>query len=271
MRFRGAFHAHSTFSYDGRDTLKRLTGELRRRGYQFLLLTEHDDKLTAEAFGRVVAAAAELSGPEFLVVPGLEIRCWRHEHEQWHIAALGVREWIPRGPIPEVARAIHAAGGLAILLHPYKHAPVINPAELGIFDGIEIWNGKFDGFYAPQGRTLRLFHALQELKSPPAFYCGHDLHGVDAIAPLALEVEADRLEGNLLLAALRSGRFELRAGGGRFTSRRGPSFGQEIYLRAVRAGYVVYKVARRLPFVGAVLGAARDTVRPADPFDSIPE
>jgi hypothetical protein len=269
MRLRGAFHAHSTHSYDGRDTLKVLAGELRRRGFDFLLLTEHDDKLTPQTFARVVAEAAGLSAEDFLIVPGLEIRCWRREGEQWHIGAIGVRDWISRGPIPDVVKAIHEAGGLAIFLHPYKHSTSIEPAELYIFDGLEGWNGKFDGFYAPQGRTLNLFRRLEEFQPRPAFYCGHDLHGVDGIAPLALQVEADRLEVGAILGALRRGEFENQWRGKNVSSLRGPSLGQRIGLRAMRAAYRSYGWARRVPLLGKILGAVKQTAVSADPLDGI--
>ncbi len=255
MRFRGAFHAHSTFSYDGRDPLDRLSERLRARGFQFLLLTEHDDKLGPKEYARVVTEARRLSGPEFLVVPGLEVRCWRGEEEQWHIGAAGVREWIPRGPIREVAGAIQRAGGLAILLHPYKQATAIVPGELDCFDGLEVWNGKFDGFYAPQGRTLRLFRELRKCKALPRFYCGHDLHGADEIAPLALEVEAEALECGALLDSLRRGAFLAKGNGLAFSSQAGPSRAQELYLRALRAGYESYCWLRGVPLLGALLGA----------------
>lgn len=267
MKFRGAFHAHSTYSYDGRDTLERLAGELRRRGFHFLLLTEHDDQLTPETYARVVAAAEELSGQDFLVVPGLEIRCWRREREQWHLAAVGVRDWISRGAIQEVVSAVRAAGGLAIFLHPYKHASSIEPSELGIFDGIEVWNGKFDGFYAPQGRTLRLFRSVQKFEAHPSFYCGHDLHGVDGIAPLLLEVDADRLHRDAIIEQLRRSDFQVRGRGSEFPSRTGPGFGQAVYLRGMRAAYECFRLAQRVPILGAALGAGRDAIRPADPFE----
>ena len=101
MIYRGAFHAHSTHSYDGKQPLAALCAELRRRGYDFLLLTEHDDTLDAAAYEKIRAECAALSNAEFLAVPGVEIRCWRTEKEQWHIAALGVERWIARGPIAD--------------------------------------------------------------------------------------------------------------------------------------------------------------------------
>ena len=267
MQFRGAFHAHSSFSYDGRDSLERIAGELRRRGFHFLLLTEHDDKLTAESFARVVASAEEHSGPDFLIIPGLEIRCWRRAREQWHIAALGLREWVPRGSITEVVTAIQAAGGLAIFLHPYKHSALLNPAELAIFDGIEIWNGKFDGFYAPQARTVRLFRALQRTGRPAFFYCGHDLHAIEGIAPLALEVESEALNVESIIAELRRGEFYLEAPGGRFSCQLGPDLWQSVYLHAMRAAYEGYRLGARLPLLGTALRKGRDTIRAVDPYD----
>ncbi|MBI1749140.1 MAG: hypothetical protein HY234_02565 [Acidobacteria bacterium] len=264
MIYRGAFHAHSKHSYDGQQPLPALCAELRRRGDHFLLLTEHDDTLDAAAYERIRAECAALSDAQFLAVPGLEIRCWRTEREQWHIAALGVGAWIPRGPIPEVVENIRRAGGLSVFLHPHKYSRQIELAEIARFDGLELWNGKEDGHFAPRWRTLRLARAAAAHRTGPVLYCGHDLHDFDGIGPLALEIETDALTQAAVLSRLRDGNFMLRARGFRFPAARGPNALQSLGMLCWRGTYESYRALRRLPLVGGAVSAARRAWRPSD-------
>jgi hypothetical protein len=257
MLCRGAFHAHSSYSYDGKDSLERLVAALLGRGFQFLLLTEHDDKLRAQDYETIIAESRRLSSAKFLVIPGIEVRCWRREKEQWHIAAVGVRRWIARGSISEVVAEIHAVGGLAVLLHPFKYTADIAPEDLDSFDGLEIWNGKFDGFYGPRSSTLRLARRLRSRSRRPRLYCGHDLHGVDGIAPLALQMELSTLEEKEVMQRLRQGEFALEGAGSVFGAAGGPNAVQRFRMGLRRAAYESYRRCRRLPLLGGVLAAGK--------------
>lgn len=258
--YRGVFHAHSRHSYDAQTPLPELCAELQRRGYSFLLLTEHDDTLDAGDYEKIVAECAGLRSAEFLVIPGIEVRCWRSEKEQWHIAALGVQTWIPRGPIPQVVAAIHQAGGLAVFLHPYKYSQSVDLAELKIFDGVELWNGKEDGHYSPPRKTVQLGRRIcREIRVP--LYYGHDLHDLNAAAPLALEVDAGSLAASSILSQLGKGSFGLDARGMRFSAREGPSAAQMLRMLFLRSVYTFYGALRRVPVVGTGLGAVVGVLR----------
>ena len=269
MKYRGVFHAHSKHSYDGETPLPELCAALRGRGYHFLLLTEHDDKLDAGAYGRIVEECRALSGAEFLVVPGLEVRCWRTEREQWHIAAVGVERWIERGPIPEVVARIQAAGGLAVFLHPHKYAEEVDPAALAIFDAVEMWNGKEDGAYAPPRKTLQLARAVTQTARRPVMV-GHDLHSAREQFPLAIEVGAEKLEARAILERIRAGDFLLRARGMTMSPRTGPSAGQMFSLALWRGIYVAYARLAGMPGVGGALRAARGGLRGGTPGQGKP-
>ena len=257
MIYRGVFHAHSQHSFDGKEPLARLCAELRSRGYHFLLLTEHDDTLDAATYERICSECNGLSGPDFLAVPGIEVRCWRNEREQCHVAALGVRAWIPRGPIPDVLSAIRLAGGLSVILHPHKYSAHVEPAELAGFDGFEFWNGKEDGHFAPRGKTMQLARRLCASGRGPVLYAGHDLHELEGIAPLAIELEAAALKKEEVFEKLRTGEFNLRTRGLQFSATRGPSTVQFWRMGFSRAIYEAYRVLRRLPVIGSGLGALR--------------
>jgi hypothetical protein len=261
MLYRGIFHVHSKHSYDGKESLRDVCAELRRRKFDFLLLTEHDDTLEPSSYARIISECHELSDRRFLVVPGLEIRCWRSESVQWHIAAVGVQSWIARGPISDVIQNIHKAGGLAVFLHPFQYAREIDIQELFAFDGLELWNGKNDGNFAPRWRTLRLANRLSKNSNRPSFFCGHDLHGLSEFAPFALEVTADSLSVEPLLDSLRNGRFLCRARSSHFPSSSGPTILQIAVLGFRRILYSAYTRVRRVPILGDGLHALRKAAR----------
>ncbi len=252
MIVRGAFHVHSSHSYDAKVPLPALCAQFRARGLQFALFTEHDDALDAEAYSRIVAECDGLSDAGFLAVPGIEVRCWRTEGEQWHIAAVGVRQWIPRGPIPEVVAAITRASGLAILLHPHKYSDSIDPQELAGFHGLEAWNGKEDGRWSPRFKTLGLAQRVARVEGLP-MYGGMDLHDLERVADIGLEAEVETLAPEPLLGALRRGTFWLYAHRFRFPALRGPGFGQRLALRLLRAAYTAYGRLRKISIVNRML------------------
>jgi predicted metal-dependent phosphoesterase TrpH len=255
MIFRGVFHAHSTHSYDGRTPLPELCASLRARGYHFLLLTEHDDKLNAAHYAGIVEECARLSSAEFLAVAGLEVRCWKTPQEQWHIAGVGVGGWVERGEIAQVVARIQAQGGLAVLLHPHKYGAQMDWRELQQFDGVELWNGKEDGTWSPPGKTLRLGQQVARQGGRP-LYVGHDLHGADERFPLAIEIELPRLAREAVFAALRQGQFTLCGRGLRMAAGAGPSAWQQAQLLVLRAFYNLYRGVRRVPGLGALAGRA---------------
>lgn len=253
-RFVGAFHAHSSFSYDSKVPLAALIDTLARRGYDFLLLTEHDDKLDAAQYAEVVATCDALSRPGFLVVPGLEVRCWRTPTEQWHIAAIGVRTWIPRGEIDAVVAAIHAAGGLAVLLHPHKFTRDVDWRALAPFDGVELWNGKEDGSWSPPAHTVRFGLDVARHAGRP-LYLGHDLHALHDVRPLALVVDLPALTADDVLRVLRTGAFGLRARGMSFPAREGPGALQRVRMAGWRLAFASYVTLRRRSGIGRVVAA----------------
>jgi hypothetical protein len=108
---------------------------------------------------------------------------------------------------------------------------------------------------------------LEEFGGHPYFYCGHDLHGVDGIAPLALEVETETLASEAIIAQLRRGAFNLHGPAGHFSSEQGPNRWQRIYLYVMRAVYKSYSLSGRVPLVGAALRKGRNAGRSVDPLD----
>ena len=69
---RVAAHVHSEWSYDAEWPLPELVGAFRERGYDAVLMAEHDRGFDDARWEAYRAACAEASTPELLLVPGME-------------------------------------------------------------------------------------------------------------------------------------------------------------------------------------------------------
>lgn len=128
-------HVHSNYSYDGKATPQAMCQVARGRDLNGICITDHD-----------VLTLFESPYDGFLVVPGSEIRI--DTDKIWaDILAIGIQEMVPLGlGLAETIDAIHDAGGLAVVPHPFSRLdnyPALGDAihAVGdIIDGVEITN-----------------------------------------------------------------------------------------------------------------------------------
>jgi hypothetical protein len=78
--------------------------------------------------------------------------------------------------------------------------------------GIEVWNTKYDGQYAPRGRTFQLLHRLQVRRPDMLGFYGLDYHWITQFRELYTEANVDRLDPQEIVAALRGGQFHATKG-----------------------------------------------------------
>lgn len=193
-------HLHTSFSFDGVMTVEACARRAREEGVGAIFITDHSSGMSRASYAELVRAASETSDGGLTVVPGVEIPAGGGSD----LLAVGVRELPRANDIEGITEQIHAQGGVAILSHP--HARLTRPSNfLSHFDGIEVWNGRRDSRYFPDGASLRV---LREAKrhNPAAFgCCGLDLHTPDERPLLYLDLDM-RGEGTPL-GALRAGAF----------------------------------------------------------------
>jgi predicted metal-dependent phosphoesterase TrpH len=191
---RGNLHAHTTNS-DGKFALTELVRRYEERGYDFLVITDHD-KLTplTDAVGRLLL----LSGCEVTAGGG-------------HVVAIGITEPIePRQPRQVVIDAINAQGGVAILAHPnwgktFCHWQQDDLASLHGYAGIEVFNGNIlrdDGSPLASDRWDRLLSQGRKVWG----YATDDTHNERDIANGWTMVLADDATPDAIVRALRDGR-----------------------------------------------------------------
>jgi hypothetical protein len=208
MEILAACHVHSEWSYDASWSLEALSTKFSRRGCRVLMMTEHDLGFSQSRLNEYREACRQASSEKILVVPGIE---YSDASNRIHVLVWGDVPFLGEGlPTGKMLEAVHAAGGFAVLAHPFRRDAwlTFDPQWLRWLSAIEIWNRKYDGWSPSQvAPTL-----LNKVASIP--FVGMDFHSNGQTFPLtmALDINADLTEGNVL-RCLKSGRCSPRVFG----------------------------------------------------------
>jgi hypothetical protein len=199
---KGALHIHSTYS-DGELTLRELRDVYAAAGCRFACITDHADAFDATTLDAYVRECAELSNDSFLFVPGLEFTCT----DRMHIIGYGVTTLTDEADPCAVIQHVARCGGISVVAHP-KDAHF---AWIGRFDsppdGLEVWNSKYDGRYAPRPATFALLRHLQTLRPDVRAFYGQDLHWRTQYRGLYVQLAAAALTREVILDSLRLGQY----------------------------------------------------------------
>jgi hypothetical protein len=202
----GIMHLHTTYSYDGTASLREMVKAVRKRGFNFLLLTEHSNKFGAEKMARLTADCQRLSKEDFVIIPGLEVDCDFGRH----LLAIGINQYIGMGDPDAVVEGIRESGGLAIIPHPVIYQFRSFVTSVAMLNGVEVWNSRYDSKYAPNLRSFALLKNLQQ-ENPQIFaYGGQDLHAVKKLDSLCLQLEVPSLTERDIMHCLERGRFRVK-------------------------------------------------------------
>lgn len=200
---RGALHIHSTYS-DGELTLRQLRDVYLAAGCRFACVTDHADCFDAEKVAAYVDECAALSDSTFCFIPGLEYPCC----ERMHIVGYGATRLADTMDPAAVIRHIDACGGVSVIAHPKdSHFDWIASLD-ELPRGLEVWNSKYDGRYAPRAGTFGLLARLQARRPDLRAFYGQDLHWRTQYRGLMVQVQAPTLSRDSVLGALRAGAFE---------------------------------------------------------------
>lgn len=204
---KGAFHLHSTYS-DGEFKLSELREILVAAGCRLACITDHAESLDSAKLAAYLRDCAALSDDRFQFIPGLEYECER----KMHILGYGMTEHLATTDPQDVIRGIRAAGGIAVIAHPKDEAFEWIESFEELPDGIEAWNTKYDGRYAPRPATFRLIQRLRERKSDLLAFYGQDLHWKKQYRGMFIELHSESPEREEVLGALRRGDYSGRNG-----------------------------------------------------------
>jgi hypothetical protein len=198
--FKGAIHCHSTYS-DGECTLAELREIFLAQGADFVCMTDHAEFFDADKLKAYVEECEALSDERFRFIAGLEYEC----EQRMHILGYGVTSLAGTIDPQGVIRHIEAAGGVSVIAHPMDSMfPWIETFESLPF-GIETWNSKYDGRYAPRSGTFHLLNRLRERKPEMRAFYGTDLHWRHQFRGLFNILRCETLTRDSVLSAMRSG------------------------------------------------------------------
>jgi hypothetical protein len=204
---KAAIHIHSTYS-DGELTLGQLREIFASAGCSFVCTSDHAEAFDQKKLERYSAECEALSDPGFRFIPGLEFEC----DQRMHILGYGMLALFGTKSPEEVIRGIESGGGISVIAHP-KDTMFAWIERFNVLpSGIEVWNTKYDGQYAPRPETFRLLASLQRRKPELLAFYGQDLHWERQYRGVFNWVSVRTLDRDAILKAFRCGQYYAREG-----------------------------------------------------------
>jgi len=208
--WRGNLHTHSTLS-DGALAPEAVVSAYKRAGYDFLTLSEH----FLARYRWPVADTRRLRANNFTTLVGAELHAPKTTAgELWHVLAVGLPlDFAATGEQeggPALAARAKENGAFVAIAHPaWSQLTIEDGRALAVADAVEIYNhgcavenDRGDGLYLLD-QLLNEGRRLTAIATDDA----HFRHGEHDAFGGFVEVKAESLEPEALLAALKGGRF----------------------------------------------------------------
>lgn len=196
---RMAAHIHSEWSDDASWPLARIRRLLRSLRFDGALMAEHDRELNEDRRRQHVAECRAASTDSFLFVPGVE---YQDRDHRFHIPVYGDVPFFKSGAsVSQILEFSRSEGGFSVLAHPARRNAIAayDPTWLGLADGIEVWNRKYDGLKP----CLASFEIAVRYKLKP--FVSFDFHDLHQLFLGAMIVPVHRMGAESVIDGLRSG------------------------------------------------------------------
>jgi len=200
---KGAIHIHSTYS-DGEFTLAGLREVYLAAGCAFACVTDHSQYFDASKIQAYAEECARLSDRRFVFIPGLEFGCTG----KMHILGYGVTQLVDNDNPEDVIEHIEGARGISVIAHPRDTAFAAIESFKKLPNGIEVWNSKYDGRYAPRPGVFQLLNRLQQRQPEIHAFYGQDMHWKKQFRGLLNVVTLSTIEPEQILAAFARGDYQ---------------------------------------------------------------
>jgi hypothetical protein len=199
---KGAMHVHSTYS-DGEFTLAELRRVFLDQGCSFVCITDHSEYFDPDKLRQYQEELHSLSDEKLFFVAGLEFRC----EQEMHILGYGATRLIDSRNPETVIQQIDSQGAVSVIAHPKNdHFEWIEKFET-LPRGIETWNSKYDGRYAPRPGTFALLQRLRQRNPEMRAFYGQDLHWKRQFRGLFVQLDASPTDAQGILTALAAGSY----------------------------------------------------------------
>jgi len=200
-RVRVAAHVHSDWSDDGAWSLDAIARAFARRGYDAVLMSEHDHGFTPSRWEAYQRACADASANGILLAPGIE---YQDGDNVVHIPVWG--DAVPflgaSRPTLELLRLALREGAVCVFAHPWRRDALLRyrPEWGALLSAVEIWNRRYDGI-APHPSAMAFVrqHSLRP-------FVAHDFHTRRQFFPLSMSMRLMQpLSAAALVEAIRLG------------------------------------------------------------------
>ncbi len=202
---KGAMHVHSTYS-DGEFTLAELRDVYLAEGCAFVCMSDHAEYFQPDSLERYLRECDDLSDKDLRMIAGLEYRCER----EMHILGYGATSLSGAADPQEIIQEIELQGAIAVIAHPKNEFFSWIESFETLPHGIETWNSKYDGRYAPRPGTFALLQKMQQRQPEMRAFYGQDLHWKKQFRRLFVELDNDSVEPRTILAAIMAGKYSGR-------------------------------------------------------------
>lgn len=183
-------HNHTRYSPDSRVPPAELVTLAMRIGLRGIAITDHNAVAG-------IAEAEGAAGPDFVVVPGIEVST-----ASGHVLGYGVRETVPRDlGVAETVDRITALGGVAVAAHPFRFWSGLGPEALR--------EARFPAYETANARTLRRGNVRARESAASAKLGetgGSDSHFLDEVARAVTAVDSGVTSVDDLLQMLAQGK-----------------------------------------------------------------
>jgi PHP domain len=199
---KAVLHAHSTYS-DGEFTLPEIKRIFLEQGCSVICMTDHAESFDQPKLADYIQECKALSDDHFVFICGLEYEC----EQRMHILGYGTTALASTTDPQKVIRHIGENGGLAVIAHPKDTMfPWIESFDV-LPLGIETWNSKYDGRYAPRPATFDLLGRLRHRRPDMKAFYGQDLHWKKQFRGLFTQLDCNSLSREAVLGALAAGAY----------------------------------------------------------------
>ena len=192
-------HVHSTYSYDGVESLQNLKEMFKQSGIQCVLMSEHTDKITNVEAQAFIDECRLISDKDIMFIPGFEV-----PYKKAHILMFGARGFVSNTADEISLVKWRENVALSVLAHPHRNDFVIDTVMRSVIDGVEVWNSQYDGKIAPRFAAIDLCTEEDTVR-----FAGLDFHRVEHKDGPIMEVETEEFSEIYILQALAKGNFTI--------------------------------------------------------------
>ena len=202
MKITGVMHVHSTYSYDGKESIASLRDLFLSAGHSFCFVTEHTDFLTSEKAALFVQECKALTTGSFVFSPGFEV-----PYRNAHILMYGSSVFLGQKADAQMLMEWSEHAEFTVLAHPVRNNFVLDGVMKEVIDGVEIWNAQYDGKLVPRTRAVKLYEQLERTNKNLLATGGLDFHRIEHLDAPYVTLEVTALTASEIITTLKSGAY----------------------------------------------------------------